>query len=292
MVIGYTLMHEHTTIDLSKVKQDLDSKLDTFDDTVEEYKKLYSLGVRNILDVTNIGMGRDINYVKKVSQLSGINIISSTGYYKTPFLPYEITTKSIEDIANIMIKEIEDCIESSNVKAKVIGEIGTSLNEWTNDEKKIFEAAVIAHKETNALITTHTSLGTLGMEQVNFFKSRGINLSKVIIGHQDLNNDNNEVIEILKNGANIGFDTIGKNKYRLDDEKIDMLCKIQDLNLIDQVVLSMDITRRSHLKANGGIGYSYMFDNFIPRAKEKGISQKSINKMLLENPRRLLKGVI
>ena len=56
---GYTLMHEHVTIDLSGVKKDLDCRLDCFEETVEEFKELYRLGVRNVLEVTNMGMGRE-----------------------------------------------------------------------------------------------------------------------------------------------------------------------------------------------------------------------------------------
>ena len=61
---GYTLMHEHVTIDLSGVKKDPDCRLDCFEETVEEFKELYRHGVRNVLEVTNIGMGRYFLYRK------------------------------------------------------------------------------------------------------------------------------------------------------------------------------------------------------------------------------------
>lgn len=49
---GITLMHEHITIDLSGVKKDEDCRLDCFEETVSELKRLYEFGVRNIVDVT------------------------------------------------------------------------------------------------------------------------------------------------------------------------------------------------------------------------------------------------
>ena len=38
---GITYMHEHTTIDLSRSKNIDDTNLNCFDETVEEFKKLY-----------------------------------------------------------------------------------------------------------------------------------------------------------------------------------------------------------------------------------------------------------
>ena len=70
-------MHEHTTVDLSRIKGDQDTNLDCFDETVNEFKKLYEYGVRNILDVTNHGMGRNLEYVKKVENVTGIRILQS-----------------------------------------------------------------------------------------------------------------------------------------------------------------------------------------------------------------------
>ena len=40
LVKGYTLMHEHITIDLSGVKNDIDCRLDCYEETLEEFKQL------------------------------------------------------------------------------------------------------------------------------------------------------------------------------------------------------------------------------------------------------------
>ena len=118
---GYTLMHEHMFIDLSGVKNNLDCRLDCLDETINEMKKLYSKGVRNITEVTNMGMGRDVNYIKKISQESGINFICATGYYKEPFLPDYVKDTTVDELAEIMIKDIEIGIDGSDVKAQIIG---------------------------------------------------------------------------------------------------------------------------------------------------------------------------
>lgn len=283
---GYTLMHEHMFIDLSGVKKNLDCRLDCKEHTIEEMKKLYDLGVRNIVEVTNRGMGRDIKYIEDISRESKINYICATGFYKEPFLPDYVYKMSVDELADLMIKDIEQGIDGSNIKAGIIGEIGTSKNEMTAEERKVFTAAVIAHKKTGKPITTHTTLGTYGKEQVNFFKENRVNLNNVVIGHVDLSGDIDYILSLLKEGVYVEFDTIGKNNYMSDDIRVDMLKTIQDKGFIDKVFLSLDITRKSNMQYMGGIGYSYLFDVFIPKLIEKGVTEDSIEKLLHLNPKK------
>lgn len=278
LVKGYTLMHEHITIDLSGVKNDLDCRLDCFDETVEEFKQLYQQGVRNVVDVTNRGMGLNRDYVRQISALSGVNILQATGFYKVPFLPSDLEHKSVQEVADEMISDIE----SNDVS--IIGEIGTSLNEWKTEELKVFDAAVIAHQKTNKPIYTHTTIGTLGLEQANYFIAKKVDPKRVVIGHMDLSKDLDTIKKIIDLGFFVGFDTIGKNDYFPDVKRIEFLLELEKTNRIHRVVLSEDLTRKSHLNYKGGIGYSYLFTDFIPQLKLAGMKEESIHRMLVDNP--------
>ena len=284
---GITLIHEHITIDLSAVKNNPDCFLDCFDETLKEFKTLYDLGVRNIVDVTADGMGRNVDYVNRIAKQSGINILQSTGYYKEPFLPENVYNDSISVLAEKMVKEIEEGIDGTSTKAQVIGEIGTSKDIMEELERKVFEAAIIAAKQTNTVISTHTSLGTLGIEQAQFFLDNGMDPKKIIIGHQDLCEDLDQIRTIIDMGFYLAFDTVGKNNYFPDLERAQYLKLLQDENRVDQVCLSMDITRKSNMKYQGGIGYSYLFTDFLPMLLEAGVTQESIDKMLIHNPKNL-----
>ena len=281
---GYTLMHEHIFIDLSGIKKLDDCRLDCKNETIEEFKKLYENGVRNITEVTNIGMGRDVNYIKEVSEKSGINVICATGFYKEPFYPEFVYEKNEKELSEIMKNDILKGIDGTDIKAGIIGEIGSSKDIITETELKVFKSAIITHLETGVPITTHTSLGTMGHEQVKLFKEYKVNTDKIVIGHVDLSENVEYILEILYNGVYVEFDTIGKNNYLADDIRIEMLKEIEKRELIDRVFLSMDITRKSNMEYKGGIGYNYIFNVFIPKLKEAGIKENSIEKMLKINP--------
>lgn len=284
---GYTLMHEHTTIDLSGVKQDADCLLDCYEQTREEYQHLYELGVRRIVDVTNDGMGRNPEYIARMEQETGISIVQSTGFYKEPFLPERVYQQTVSELADWMVSELRSGIQGGP-KARMIGEIGTSKNCMTEMEQKVFQAAAIAARKTGAPIYTHTTLGTYALEQAEFFKAQGLPLNRIVLGHIDLSGDLDYIRRILDTGICIGFDTVGKNNYFPDEKRAEYLMELEREGRMGQIVLSEDLTRKSHLKEFGGIGYSYLFETFLPMLRAAGMKQESLDQMLIHNPARIL----
>ena len=77
--------------------------------------------------------------------------------------------------------------------------------------------------------------------------SHGVDPHRIVIGHVDLCEDINYIKEVLKTGVTIGFDTIGKNNYLPDEKRIAHLLELEKTGYTSQVVLSEDLTRKSHL---------------------------------------------
>ncbi len=281
---GYTYVHEHLHIDLSVAKSNLDCRLDQYDLIVDELHHLYTLGVRNIVEMTNRYMGRNAVFLLDLMRDTHINIIASTGYYKQPFFPAHFSELSVQTIADEMISEIEIGIDGTELKAGVIAEIGSSLGQITENEKKVFAAAALAHQATGCPISTHTTLGTMGLEQLMLLEGFGVSPKHVAIGHCDLKDNLDTIIPLLEAGAWVQFDTIGKNNYYPDSRRIAMLQEIAKFGLLERVMLSQDITRRSHLKSNGGNGFDYLLTVFVPMLREAGFSQTQIDQMLRDNP--------
>ena len=286
---GMTYIHEHVYIDLSEVKKEDDTLFNDKEGIIEEFKLLKQKGVENIVEVTNMGMGRNMQYMEEVRKASGLNFLYSTGFYVEAFFPGIVEQKSEKELAKIMVGEIKNGIEDTGIKASLIGEIGTSRGIITEKERKVFKAGAIAHLETGKPISTHTSIGTMGLEQLKIFKdcSSNINYEKIIVGHTDLSDDMDYTLKLLDWGVYTAFDTIGKNSYLPDEKRVMAIKELIKRGFGDKMVLSMDITRKSHLKKNGGLGYSHLLDTFIPMLKNAGISEEDINKMLVSNPQKI-----
>lgn len=281
---GYTYAHEHLHIDLSGFKNNLDCRLDQYQPICDEMRELVSKGVVNIVEVTNRYMGRNPQFLLDLMRDSGINIIASTGYYTDSFYPPMVREGSAQQLARTMIDEVEIGIDGTELKAGVIAEIGTSEGVVTPDEAKVFHAAALAHHATGLPISTHTSFSTMGLEQIALLKHYAVPLDKVVIGHCDLKEQPDLIMKMIDMGVYVQFDTIGKNSYFPDERRIAMLVTLAEHGLLDKVMLSMDITRRSHLKANGGSGFSYLVDSFVPMLLAAGISHHQVEMMLRHNP--------
>ena len=113
-------------------------------------------------------------------------------------------------------------------------------------------------------------------------------MDRIVLGHIDLSGDLDYIRRVLDSGITIGFDTVGKNNYFPDAKRVEFLLALEAEGRLDQIVLSEDLTRKSHLKFKGGIGYSYLFETFIPMLKAAGFKQESLDKMLIHNPTRIL----
>ena len=281
---GYTWVHEHLHIDLSGFKNNLDCRLDQYDLICQEMKDLRALGVSNIIEMTNRYMGRSPQFMLDLMRETGINVVACTGYYQDAFFPEHVAARSGEQPAQELVDEIVIGIDGTELKAGIIAEIGSSEGVITPLEEKVFIAAARAHIETGRPISTHTSFSTMGVEQLVLLQAHGVDLSRVTVGHCDLKDNLDNILRMIDLGAYVQFDTIGKNNYYPDEKRIGMLHELRNRGLLNRVMLSMDITRRSHLKANGGNGYDYLLTTFIPQLRQSGFSQADVDTMLRDNP--------
>jgi phosphotriesterase-related protein len=95
-------------------------------------------------------------------------------------------------------------------------------------------------------------------------------------------------LRIAQTGATLAFDTIGKINYASDEARVKHIKGLIERGHVGQIVLSQDLTRKSHLKKFGGIGYCYMLDEFLPKLREAGVEEEQIMQMLVKNPVRVL----
>jgi phosphotriesterase-related protein len=286
---GIIYAHEHLWLDLTTLG-DPQGKLDQFDLIVEEIGELKRLGVGAIIEQTCLGMGRDVARLREIQLAAGVQIIPATGYYHRRFHPPTLSQQSVEQIAETLAHELRAGVDGTAVRPMVLGEIGGSGPPLYNDEVKVFRAVARLAQEFPVVVTTHAHLGCGGGDELQLLVQEGLAPERVLIGHLDLCPSLEEVLAIARQGAYVGFDTVGKINYAPDERRVVYIKALIEAGLGRHILLSCDISRNAYLRQRGGQGYAYLLRVFLPMLADASIAPATIRQITQENPRRFLSG--
>lgn len=286
--LGRTQMHEHVVCVLDKSFRGLVHVLDDEDMLADEVGHFVSAGGSTIVDVTLPGIGRDVAALKRISERSGANIVAATGLFREPYYPEWLDRLTSDQVAGRFMSELRDGIDGTEIRAGVIGEIGTGRQPISPREERVFRAAALAQQETGVAILTHTWYGARALEQVALLKREGADLSRVVIGHFGDRRDLADQLRVLETGASIAYDHIGLLEVQRDDVRAAQVAELVRRGLAGQVILSCDVSYKSRMHWHGGTGYDVLLTSFVPLLHEAGVAETAIETMLVQNPARLL----
>lgn len=311
--LGRTLMHEHLFIAFPGAEFDPSAKVDRAAFIAEAVKRLRQLrqehNVHTFVDPCPIELGRDPAMMVEISDKSGMNIICTTGFYfEAMGLPVYWRARTIDEIAELYIREITHGIGETGVRAGAI-KVATGAPEITRLERKFLDAACIAQRATGVPIITHTQDGLCGPEQVVAFTEGGVRPHRCLIGHCCGNPEPAYHRRVVESGAYIGFDRIGILRLQSDEVRADNLVRLVRSGYGAHVLMSQDRhcgwlgkfprqispEEQVHidaLKANNKWPppYTYLFTDFVPMLRDRGLQDVEIASILDENPRRFFAG--
>jgi 5-phospho-D-xylono-1,4-lactonase len=300
--MGVTDCHDHLIRSggLEVLLKGSDYLLDDLEKAILELNFFSNAGGKTIIEMGSINQGRDIEKLLTIAKKVPVNIVAATGFFTSEFYDkntHWVMKYSIDQIAKLMIEDITKGIDyydytgpivrRSEAKAGVI-KVGTSYGTITEFEKRVIHAAAIAQAETHVAISTHTQIGTMGIEQVELLKKFGANPEKIIIGHLQRNPDIWYHKKVADSGASLMYDGGFRAKYASDSSRMNLIKEMVDSGYQRQIVLGVDAGHASYQKAyGGGAGIDYDVSVFIPRMCEEGISNSVINDITINNPARL-----
>lgn len=294
--LGFTLPHEHTQIALWQIPDRWDYWQLTRDEPVilEELARFTTAGGSGLVDLTPSGVGRDPGWLCGIARASGLHIVMGCGWYREAYYPAEarIDRRSVDDLADELVREATDGIGEGGVKPGIIGEIGTDKPWVSAQEERVHRAAARASKRTGLAITTHAVLSPVGLDQLRIFEAEGADPTRVVIGHADSYPHLDHYLAIVERGASVEFDFLGMSftpQERHGEGRVaELLSELLSRGHVDRILLSQDVCHDSQLTRYGGNGYTHLTDTFLPRLRAAGVSDAEITAMTVANPRRLL----
>ena len=290
---GATLFHEHLSISdplppwvtpPEDARPPFTADLDLM---VDEVKATAQEGVSCIVNGGTRDLGQNFDRLRELAERSGMPIVMGGGLWTQPRYPPDIAQKTEDEVAADFLRE------ASAERWGAIGEIGSSLT-MHPDERKVLRASCQVHLQTGLPLFTHTpheGCRTCAVEQLDIIESMGVDLNLVCIGHlADITDDPRAETHkaLTRRGAYLGFDTVGHQITQGDAKKVEMVVAVIDAGFEDHVLLSADFAREAELKANGGAGYSSTVTIFAPKLRYAGVPEETIQKILVDNPRRFL----
>jgi predicted metal-dependent phosphotriesterase family hydrolase len=294
--IGFTLPHEHTQIALWHVPDRWDYWQLTRDEPaiVEELAAFRGAGGSGLVDLTVAGVGRDPDWLAGIARASGLHIVMGCGWYRGAYYPAEarIDRRSVDDLADELVREATDGVAATGIRPGIIGEIGTDKPWVSALEERVHRAGARAAKRTGLAITTHGVLSPVGLNQLRIFEEEGVDPARVVIGHADSYPVLAHHLAILERGASIEFDFLGMSFTAVErhgePRVVELLCELLGRGYAERILLSQDVCNDAQLQRYGGNGYAYLTTTFLPRLRAAGVSDAEIETMTVANPRRIL----
>ena len=300
--LGFTLTHEHLFTASAGVQQTFPELFGDFhalaNEVLSALTEARDGGVRTIIEVSTLDLGRDIRFLADMSARSGVNIIAATGIWRD--IPRALWNRTPDEIAALFVREIEQGIEGTRIRAGII-KVANDAEGVTREGEIILRAAARAAKRTGVRISTHSyAPGRVGEQQVAIFEDEDFDLNRVYIGHSNDSTDLEYLLGLVARGVWLGFDRHGTSvPIGPDGEgRAQTLAALIKAGAGDRVMVSHDwsvlgVSRTSNVRASRGYnpdGWLYAKRKLFPRLLELGVSQDQIGRLNIDNPRRFLGG--
>ena len=301
--LGFTLSHEHLATNAAGILRTFPELIDRagiIEQANATLAEAHREGLRTIIDVSTIDLGRDVEMMREVSRATRVNIIAATGNHLA--VPRPFIDLPPEVIADLYVREIEQGIEGTGIKAGII-KVASDEGGVTPAQEIVLRAAGQASVRTGIPISTHTwSPDRVGEEQVRILQDEGVDMDKVYIGHSNDDMDMVYLLGLLKKGVWLGLDRFPGGRRPGTpywEQRTDLAKQLIDAGHTSRIMLSHD---HSVPKARYGVavqeerikynpdGYNFITRNVLPRLRDQGVSDETINQIMVENPRRFFEG--
>lgn len=283
--LGFTLTHEHIMSNFGKDQSEtsLYNEDALFEQVVPYLKKLKSLGVNSIFDCTTAYFGRRIDLLQHISDSTGIQLITNTGFYGAAndrYIPPFAYEASAQKISEIWIAEFQKGIDGTEVKP---GFIKVAFDEGAPSEidTKLFVAGILTHLKTGLTLAVHTGDNPEAVDQqLKLLKKHKVSPRAWVWVHAHKVGDIDRLLKTAEQGAWISLD--GANTSNIV-QFTETLVRFKSQNLLHKILLSHDgngFPRGGEIRQ-----FEIIPKALIPALLAHGFAEKEIDQIMVQNPK-------
>lgn len=282
---GRILEHEHILVGFIE-----DGKLTREDYDEEEVVaaiaplllEVKAAGGGTLVDCSPEYLGRDPYLLRRLSELTGVHLVTNTGFYKKPYLPAFVYEVGERELAQLWTREALYGIGDSGVYP---GFIKIALNDGAvidETQLKILRAAMRTSLETGLPIQCHTIGPEVAMHAYEIMNDSHFDMSRFIWVHAQTFQDDDIYRRLADAGGWISIDSISMEKYR---EHAALLARLQEIGIAERILLSQDTGWYNVGQPNGGTirPYHPLLSEFIPAAAADGLNAHWLERCVTEH---------
>ena len=253
-----------------------------------------SAGGSCLVDVTLDGVGRDPGRLAALSERTGLHIVMGCGWYREPYYPPEarIDRRSVDDLADELVREATDGVAGTGIRPGIIGEIGTDKPWLSPAEERVHRAAARAARRTGLAITTHAVMSRRRPRPAPRLRGGGGRPGPSRDRPRRLVPDpRTTTSRSSSRGANVEFDFLGMSftpQERKGEPRIVRL--LHGAARHAAMPTGSCSARTSATTASSGTTTATATrtssETFLPRLREAGVSDAEIEQLTVTNPRR------
>jgi phosphotriesterase-related protein len=302
--LGLTLPHEHVRFRDEAVAENWPGRYDSEAElaaAVEAVRAAKGHGVQTIVDPTAMFGGRDVRFMKRVADETGVNIVACTGIYTYDYLPHYFENRDADMIAAHFVEDIENGVQGTEIKAAFL-KCAADLAGVTEHVEKIHRACARASLQTGAPIMAHSApAANTGPRQVEIFLEEGVAPEKIQIAHCGDSPDVEYIQGVLDRGVYAGLDRYGLEMYRPIDERNAIAAELLHRGHAERLLISQDLCATidwfpeeavAALESSGAIhnwSMTLVFEEVIPWLREQGVlDDAAFDTLFVQNPARWL----
>ena len=284
--VGWTLTHEHVLVDFIGADKIMPGRYDpdeAFTAMLPHLQALKAAGVGLLFECTPDYLGRDPVLLRRLSEASGVALVTNTGWYKDPFLPAWAGEAGAEEIAARWTAEARDGIGPERIKPGFI-KIATNEGDLSPIQRKITTAAALTARATGLTIASHTTQGKTALQQLEVLAALGVPATQFVWVHADAEPDLELHAQMAAQGAWLSYDGI---------REVNAAAKLKLVQTAlqrwpGQLLISQDAGWYHVTEPQGGkvAPLDWLPRRFVPMLKAAGVSDAVIGQLLTENPTR------
>ncbi len=286
--MGITLTHEHVLVDFIGADSISNKRWNSKEVIAKVLPYLHDVmkaGCRTLVECTPAYLGRDPVLLKTLSDSTGLNILTNTGFYgagDNKYLPSYAFRETAEELADRWIREWKLGIDGTPVRPGFI-KIGVSGDSLSGLHRKLVRAAALTHLSSGLTIASHTGPAGLAFEEIETLMNEGVSPDAFIWVHAQNEKDAGEHVKAAKMGAWVSFDGIDDDNL---DQYVLLLGNMKEKGVLNRVLLSHDAGWYHPGEAVGGrfMGYVTLFQKLLPLLRGNGFTEEEIRELLVVNP--------